>query len=305
MRRWCRSPVVRSYDHDMSSPVKTVIADDGVALSVRRSGSQSGPVIVFVHGFPDDSHVWSGVLAALDGSAQLITYDVRGAGASAAPAGRSAYRMDRLVGDLRAVVDAVSPTEPVHLVGHDWGSTQAFHAIGTTLAGRVASFTSISGPHLGHARAWIVRQMRRGPVGWVRLVRQTISSAYLVAFVVPGPIDLAIRVGLVGRLVVRDPSRRGTRVARADVRHGLNIYRANLLPGRPGSRMPRPGRLDAPVQVIVPTRDRYVSGPLQAELDGWVPDLSVARLDAGHWLMLSHPTELAERIRTFVARASS
>jgi len=296
--------MVRPYHHDMPSPVTTVVTDDGVSLSVRRSGTASGPVILFVHGFPDDSHVWSGVVAALAGSAQLVTYDVRGAGASGAPAGPSAYRLDRLAADLRAVADAVSPVSPVHLVGHDWGSTQAFHALDSTLAGRVASFTSISGPHLGHARSWIFRQIRRGPAGWAPLLRQTVSSAYLAAFVIPGPIDLAIRVGLVGRLVARDPSRCGARVTRADVRHGLNIYRANLLPSRIDRRPVKPTRLNTPIQVIVPTRDRYVGAAMQTDLEDWVANLSIARLDAGHWLMISHPAELAEQIRTFVFRAS-
>jgi len=296
--------MMRSYHHDMPSPVTTVVTDDGVSLSVRRSGTASGPVILFVHGFPDDSHVWSGVVAALAGSAQLVTYDVRGAGASGAPAGRSAYRLDRLAADLRAVADAVSPASPVHLVGHDWGSTQAFYALDSTLVGRVASFTSISGPHLGHARSWIFRQIRRGPAGWAPLVRQAFSSAYLAAFVVPGPIDLAIRAGLVGRLVARDSSRCGARVTRADVRHGLNIYRANLLPSRIDRQAAKPTRLHTPIQVIVPTRDRYVGAAMQTDLEHWVANLSIVRLDAGHWLMISHPAELAERIRTFVTGAS-
>ena len=73
------------------SSITSVVTGDGVLLSVRKSGSTTSPVIVFVHGFPDDAHVWSGVTAALAGEARLVTYDVRGAGSSGAPADRSAY----------------------------------------------------------------------------------------------------------------------------------------------------------------------------------------------------------------------
>ena len=51
----------------------------------------------------------------------------------------------------RAVVDAVSPERPVHLVGHDWGSIQAWAAVtDPSLGDRFASFTSMSGPSLDH-----------------------------------------------------------------------------------------------------------------------------------------------------------
>jgi pimeloyl-ACP methyl ester carboxylesterase len=302
--------------------VTTVLTDDGVALSVRRFGPPTQPVIVFVHGFPDDAHLWSGVITALAGStpadnsttfergtahdgdstrlaAHLVAYDVRGAGASGAPAGREAYRLERLARDMRDVIDAVSPNAPVHLVGHDWGSIQAFHALATTLSGRVTSFTSISGPHLPHVRAWARRQVRGGPHGWVRLARQVVASAYIGAFMVPGPIDLARRLGVAGRLISRDPSRLGTHVSRADIRHGLKLYRVNLL-RRSRARTPAP--LHIPVQVIVPTRDRYVHAALQSDLCDWVSDLTVTPIDAGHWLVISDAAAVADSIRRFVAR---
>jgi pimeloyl-ACP methyl ester carboxylesterase len=279
------------------SSITSVVTADGVSLSVRKSGSAAGPLIVFVHGFPDDAHVWSRVTAALAGEARLVTYDVRGAGSSGAPADRRAYGIDRLAADLRDVVDAVSPNQPVHLVAHDWGSIQAFHALRTTLSGRVTSYTSISGPDLDHLRQWQRRQLRGGPRGWWRLARQVMSSAYVGAFLLPGPVDLATRLGIVGRLVTHDPSRRGAHVSRADVRHGLKLYRANLL-GRAPTTPYAP--IDVPIQVIVPSSDRYVGADLQTDLDDWVRDLSVVTMDGGHWLMLSQPDELADRIRIFV-----
>jgi pimeloyl-ACP methyl ester carboxylesterase len=228
------------------SSITFVVTGDGVSLSVRKSGSATGPVIVFVHGFPDNAHVWSGVTAALAGEARLVTYDVRGAGSSGAPADRQAYGIGRLAADLREIIDAMSPDQRVHLVGHDWGSIQAFHALRTTLSGRVASYTSISGPDLDHIRQWQRRQLRGGPTGWWRLARQSVSSAYIGAFLLPGPVDLAARLGILGRLVTRDPSRLGTRVSRADVRHGLNLYlgqcvRSRADQGAPPARPAGPG----------------------------------------------------------------
>ena len=53
---------------------------------------------------------------------RVITFDVRGAGLSDAPADITGYRIPQFVDDLAAVADALLPGEAFHLVGHDWGS---------------------------------------------------------------------------------------------------------------------------------------------------------------------------------------
>src|SRR5262245_45927210 len=104
----------------------------GLSLAVTESGAYddpSAPIIVLVHGFPDTSAVWDLVVERLAGKYHVVTYDVRGAGDSDTPLLAEGYRLPLLVDDLRAVVDAVSPDRPVHLVGHDWGSIQAWEAV--------------------------------------------------------------------------------------------------------------------------------------------------------------------------------
>src|SRR5689334_4453384 len=107
---------------------ETITSSD-VQLHVRVQGDDRGPTVVLVHGFPDNQHVWDPVVAMLAPDHHVVTYDVRGAGGSTAPATRSGYRMSKLVGDLAAVIDHVRPDGgPVHLVGHDWGSIQSWAA---------------------------------------------------------------------------------------------------------------------------------------------------------------------------------
>jgi len=140
-----------------------VRSTDGVELAVYESGDPRNSTIVAVHGYPDNHHVWDGVAELLADKYHVVTYDVRGAGESDQPSGRAAYRMARLTDDFLAVLDAVSPTEPVHLLAHDWGSIQSWPALADPrVAGRVASFTSISGPSLDHAGAWM-RGLRQHP----------------------------------------------------------------------------------------------------------------------------------------------
>ena len=129
-----------------------VTSTDGTSIAVHASGNPGGPTVVAVHGYPDNHSVWDGLADELGGEYRVVTYDVRGAGESDAPADRRGYRMDRLVDDLVAVVDAVSDGRPVHLIAHDWGSIQCWPALtDPRLAGRIASYLSVSGPSLDHA----------------------------------------------------------------------------------------------------------------------------------------------------------
>src|SRR3954447_14444543 len=102
---------------------------DGVRIAVHESGRPDGPVLVAVHGYPDNHHVWDGVATELADDVRFVAYDVRGAGDSDKPSGRAAYRMERLRDDLAAVLDLVSPDAPVHLLGHDWGSIQLWDPV--------------------------------------------------------------------------------------------------------------------------------------------------------------------------------
>src|SRR5689334_1586392 len=107
------------YMTHLSVKPSSVTSADGTRLAVFESGNPNGPVLVAVHGYPDNHTVWDGVAADLSDRYRVITYDVRGAGASDKPTGRAAYKRDRLTEDFAAVIDAVSPDAPVHLLAHD------------------------------------------------------------------------------------------------------------------------------------------------------------------------------------------
>src|SRR5437899_2480802 len=125
----------------MTTP-RRVRSTDGVDLAVFETGHPHNPTIVAVHGYPDNHHVWDGVVELLAQRYHVVAYDVRGAGESDQPSGRAAYRQQRLTDDFVSVLDAVSPDEPVHLLAHDWGSIQSWPTLADPrVEGRVTSFT--------------------------------------------------------------------------------------------------------------------------------------------------------------------
>ncbi|MDX8148976.1 SDR family oxidoreductase [Lentzea sp. BCCO 10_0061] len=264
-----------------------------VELAVQVRGT-SGPTVVLVHGYPDTHEVWDRVAALLEKDFRVVTYDVRGAGESTRPSTEDGYRLERLAADLFAVIDAVSPDEPVHLVGHDWGSIQSWEAV-TTPGARIATFTSISGPCLDHMGHW----SRKGLS--IAHIKQFLRSWYIGAFHLPVLAPLFWRLylgprwgGVLQRLegVKVKPARTIT----SDAVRGISLYRANI---RQVMRAPRQRLAPMPVQVIQPTRDRYIrTEPL--DLERWVPSLTRRKIAAGHWAPLSHPAPLARMISEFV-----
>jgi pimeloyl-ACP methyl ester carboxylesterase len=256
-----------------------------------------------VHGYPDDHRVWDDVVAVLVDRFHVVTYDVRGAGGSRAPRGRQHYRLPQLEADLLAVVDAVSPDAPVHLVGHDWGSLQSWHAVtGDRLHGRLASYTSFCGTDLDHAADWFRRRLRRPTRrGLGEALRQGLHSQYISFFLIPRLPERVLGSGAGRRLLARLTAKEGLVdpgwPSPADLRSGLWLYRANM-PAR--LRRPAPTKARIPVQVVTASRDPYLTTALQTDVAHWVPDLTVRALDAGHWVPRSEPTAVARLVTDFV-----
>jgi pimeloyl-ACP methyl ester carboxylesterase len=276
-------------------PTRTVPSADGVSLAVYEAGDPGGATVVAVHGYPDDHSVWDGVVALLAADFHVVTYDVRGAGASEAPSGRAAYRIPHLVDDLLAVIDATAPGEDVHLLGHDWGSVQSWAAlVDERIERRVLSFTSISGPSLDYASTWLRRIRHHSGAA----LRQLAESSYIGFFQLPVIPEAAIRTGLLDRLVAWSSGVQAPR-SRRDAVNGLELYRANFL-----NRMasPAPRATVVPVQVIAPSRDPYISTRLACEApEPYVPDLRTHVVDGGHWIVQQQPELIADLFRVFAA----
>lgn len=281
------------------------VQSPGGRLAVRRWGKPGQPVIVLVHGYPDNSSKWDAVARLLADDFDVVAYDVRGAGDSFVPKQVADYRLERLTEDFTAVVNAVSPDKPVHLVAHDWGSVQSWEFVTEpALKGRIASYTSCSGPSLDHVGFWLRDRMRRPtPSGLWQLGVQSVKSWYVYFFQLPWlPEALWRRVlgrhwpGLMRLLEGTHIEPRATQAE--DGAHGVNLYRANVFPC---FFKPRERYAHAPVQLLVATRDHFVSPALTADLERWVPRLTRREVKAGHWITIKHPELFATAVRDFIA----
>ncbi|MFI8188411.1 SDR family oxidoreductase [Streptomyces sp. NPDC085946] len=280
----------------------------GVELCVAELGDPERPTVLLVHGYPDSKEVWSEVAARLAGRFHVVLYDVRGHGRSTAPRPlRGGFTLEKLTDDFLAVADAVSPDRPVHLVGHDWGSVQSWEFVTVRRTeGRIASFTSMSGPSLDHLGHWTNRRLRRPTPRRVgQLLGQGARSWYVYLLHTPVLPELAWR----GPLGKRWPGylRRAEKLPGgdyptaslpADAAHGAWLYRDNV---RPRTRHPRPDAYaHAPVQLITPLGDPFLSERLYDGLERWAPHLTRRTVPAGHWVPRTRPDLLAGWIGEFV-----
>lgn len=289
---------------DFPAPRFTVPSGN-VRLAVYGWGrtAKARPVVLLIHGYPDSARVWQATAERLAESFTVYAYDVRGAGTSSRPRRVSDYRLDRLQSDLVAVMSAISPDAPVHLVGHDWGSIQTWESVtDPALRERIASFTTLSGPCLDHAGHWLRARMRGGTRGWGELAQQFGHSWYVMLFQLPllAPAMWSLAIGrrwpdILHRLEGIDAESSPTQTA--DGRWGVNLYRANF-PQR--LMAPRARHTTVPIQLISATSDPFMVRGINDDLEQWAPNLTRCDIDAGHWLPLTAPEYLADCIQTFI-----
>ena len=297
--------------------MNTVTASDGVTLAVHTytEMDRQRPTILAIHGYPDNHHLWDGVAAHLiehhNAKYNFVAYDVRGAGESTRPAGRAGYRFPQLISDVGAVIESLG-VDRVHLLAHDWGSIQGWAAVtDETVMSKVASFTSISGPHFNYAGKFL--RSPRTPRGVVDVVRQLLTSGYIWFFLCPGLPELMIRSGLgvkvidafgrIGNSSTRTQSPTAVR-STGDYVNGLNLYRANMPAPflASGAQLPQ---TNVPVQVLVPRMDIFVTPALQ-RYTGSIPLVSrVIPIEGGHWVVTSRPDVIARLTGEWIDRVVS
>lgn len=266
----------------MDTSAQTVLSA-GAQLAVYRRGDPAAPTVLLVHGRSDTHDAWEAVSRRLESRFHTVSFDVRGSGASAAPPGRKGYRIAALAADISAVAEAVSPETPVHLVGHGWGSVQAWEAVTAACAEhRIASFTSISGLGVDHVGSWIRRRIFRPTP---RRLRQLLGQA------------------LRSWRLIRTPHRLR---AAGKARHSSGEKRRTPLPLRDvATRLARPRSrfTAAPVQLIMPARDPRLTPALGEDLAQWAPRLWRRTVDATDWHPRRRPEDVAAAVSQFVDHA--
>ncbi|OBA61328.1 epoxide hydrolase [Mycobacterium sp. 1100029.7] len=273
----------------------------GVTIHVADAGPADGPVVMLVHGFPENWWEWHELISPLaaDGY-RVLCPDLRGAGWSSAP--RSRYTKAEKAEDLAAVLDQLG-VENVKIVAHDWGGPTAFIMM-LRHPEKVTGFFGINtvAPFVNPS----VSSLRNLWRLWYQI-----------------PISLPV----IGPRLLRDPNSRFLRMLGPWVGGGFSIPddSAQLYlecmrePGHAeaGSRWYRSyqtgemlrwvrgeyadARVDVPVRWLTGTQDPVITADLTDGYRDHISDFEVELVDgAGHWIVAQRPDLVLDRLRAFL-----
>lgn len=250
-----------------------------------------GPVVLFLHGFPDSSHLWRKQIPAfLKAGYRAIAPDQRGFGASDKPVEIEAYQLPKLANDAIGLLDKLK-IERAHIVGHDWGSVVGW-LIAAMYPNRVERFVPIS---VGHPAIFTDFTTEQFEKSWYILLFQFQDVAEQML----KKNDWALFKAWSHHHPehekwIEDMERPGALSA------ALNWYRANLAP----ESLPAMPLQIPPIQV--PTFGIWSSGDVllteeQMKRSGEkvTGEWCYEKVEASHWVPLDQPDVLSELILNF------
>lgn len=117
------------------------IEANGVRFGYLEQGK--GPLVLFVHGFPDTAYTWDRTMEAVAAEGfRCVAPFTRGYWPTEA---KEPYDSDTLGADLIALIEALGEQQAI-VVGHDWGASASYAAAGSRPE-RVKMLVTLAIPH--------------------------------------------------------------------------------------------------------------------------------------------------------------
>ena len=102
------------------------VRSNGLRFACLTAGEADAPLVLLLHGFPDDGWTWEHQFAPLAAAGyRVVAPFLRGYPPSEIPAS-GYYDAATLAEDLRGLIEAFSPGRPAFLVGQDWGAALSY-----------------------------------------------------------------------------------------------------------------------------------------------------------------------------------
>lgn len=278
-------------------------------LSCRVCGPEHGPLLVFLHGFPEAAFVWDGLMAHFGQHYRCVAPNLRGYPGSYSPTEVKDYRAQLIAGDVAALIQALdAPAAAV--IAHDWGGAVAW-GLAAVMPQLMMRLVVLNATH----PAPFLAALRDDPAqqaasDYINLLRQPGIEAELQADDFARMWPFFERFG--GATWLTPALREQYRQAWS---HGLtgpvNYYRASplhppLSPTDPIMHLTLPEHLlhvRMPTTAIWGEADTALPPSLLDGLERYVPRLHITRLPhATHWLVHEDPQAVIHAIQTALNR---
>ncbi len=247
-------------------------ADSG-GVKIHYVTAGKGPLLVLLHGFPDYWYTWRDQMPVLAKHYQVVAVDLRGYNKSDQPSGVEHYAIDKLVGDVGAVVKHFKRDRAV-IVGHDWGGAIAW-TFAMTHPDKTDRLIILNLPH----PKGLMRELVHNP-------QQRKNSAYARAFQEPGAHKKLTPDALASW--VKEPEARKRYVEafkRSSMEGMLHYYKANY-PREPYKDDREFPKVQCPVLMIHGLDDPYLLPGALNDTWKWLEkDLTLVTVPkAGHFV---------------------
>lgn len=288
------SPAIAPVVADETRPGQIELGTHGFAdsgdVKIHYVTMGEGPLLVFIHGFPDYWYTWRAQMPELAKHFQVVAIDQRGYNKSGQPDGVQNYSMDKLVGDVKSVVEHFGKDRAT-IVGHDWGGAVSW-MFAMTHPEMTERLVILNLPHFNGLR----RELANDPA-------QREASAYARNFQTDGAASKLTAEGLTFWVKDSDAKQRYIEAFRRSSFEGmLNYYKANY-PRPPyeesGEELPR---VRCSVLMIHGLKDTALLPGALNDTWEWIDgDLTLVTLpNAGHFVQQDAPETVTRTILSWL-----
>lgn len=247
---------------------------DSQGVRIHYAMSGAGPLVVFIHGFPDFWGSWHHQMKGLSSEFSVAAMDTRGYNLSDQPQGLEKYQMSALVGDVAAVIRAENRDKAI-IVGHDWGGAIAW-AFAANQPQMTDKLIIVNLPHI----ACLARELMKEDSAQHR------SSAYARMFQGENSHKALSTQMLVGIVAPKSPELKQKYTEafeRSNFESMMNYYRCNY-PREP-YQMPELPKIEVPVLQFHGLQDTALLPPaLNQTWEYLTQDWTLVTLPGvGHW----------------------
>ena len=173
---------------------------ENLKLSYLKCGIEGRPLIILLHGFPEDAHMWDEYMVKLASLGYFVLApDILGFGQSDSQTSVNDYAPEKLNTDLYSLMQKYN-YEKVIFIGHDWGSAIGW-SFGNEYKKNIKKLVLISAPHLDAFQ----RNLKTNPIqilkSWYMfLIQIPILSEFLIGFNQGWILKKAMKIGSSGKI---------------------------------------------------------------------------------------------------------
>ena len=287
--------------------IKECVADlSSTQIRYLRCGEADKPVLMFLHGFPENSWSWEIYLETLSGDYQVIAPDLPGYNLSKGFKSESEYHLNNLIATFSEFIEKLNFNSKIHLIAHDWGGVIAWPLTAFN-ADKIKTLTILNAAH----PSAFTREMLSNP-------KQQSSSDYIAdlisdnAFEITSKNDFAMLKALYAKGFQHLSERFKAALVRQwgdsnSMQQAFNYYKQMpLLHTRrlqndvQGSKIPNI-QIKVPTQVLWGMRDTAFVPEVLDGMENWIEKLTLIKFEnSDHWLHHRQPLDIIQHIREFV-----